>query len=153
MQHQHVVTQAELHEVKEIIKFGEDFFPDKNFDKSQVASYLQVLISNQKSVFISRNTSQKITGVLLALSNGVDWRTGDRVVVEQGVYILDGAERMDICKALYKGLYEWALSLRAYKIVAEAGTLNRSVISEADYQKIGFKTIGQIMEREVNQYV
>ena len=83
----------------------------------------------------------------------MDWRTGQKIVIEQGVYILNEIERIDICKALYKRLYEWALSLGAVKILAEAGVMNKSVVAEEDYKKFGFKTIGQVMEREVNQYV
>lgn len=153
MQKQYMVGQATFAEVEELIKFSQQFLPEASFDKDQITSYLKLLISNQHSVFIARDSSRKVAGVLLALSNGVDWRTGQKIVIEQGVYILNEIERIDICKALYKRLHEWALSLGAVKILAEAGVMNKSVVAEEDYKKFGFKTIGQVMEREVNQYV
>ncbi len=148
-----IVEQANLNDVSDLIQFSEDFFSNNNFDQNQVATYLKNLIRNQQSVFVARNNSKKIIGVLLAISSGVDWRTGHKVVIEQGVYVINTIERLDICKALYKSLFEWAISLGVNKIMAEAGSMNDSVISEDDYKKFRFKSIGKVMVREVNKYV
>lgn len=145
---------ADIKDLGTLIDFGKrltnesEKFKLQGFDEDRAVQFFTGLILNFESIFLVYDEFDNPIGTLIALID-VDWRTGQRVAFEQGVYILPEYRSSGAGSLLVQHYIEWAKENNADRI--QIGTMTGIHVDKTVglYESLGFELSGFCLEMEV----
>lgn len=145
-----LATESELCDVlglcKSLVKES-PVFSKQPFNERTTMAFIQQQISKD-AVLVALDEYQNIVGAAICAVY-VDWRTGQRIAVEQGIYVLPEYRTTKAGILLVKGFQEWAVHNNAERI--QIGTMSGIEAERVVklYERLGFTQCGYVLEQEI----
>lgn len=145
-----LATESELSDVFNLCKalvHESPVFSKQPFNERTTTAFIQHQISRD-AVLVALDEYQNIVGAAIFAAY-VDWRTGQRTAIEQGIYVLPEYRNTKAGILLVKGFQEWAVHNDAERI--QIGTMS-GIESERVvklYERLGFTQCGYVLDQEV----
>lgn len=148
------VRTAILRDLDTLVDFGKRLtsesprFKHQGFDEDRAVQLFTHLIEKFESICIVYDEYDNPVGTLIGCID-VEWRTGQRLAFEQGVYILPEYRKTGAATTLVNYFIEWAKINNADRI--QLGTISGIHADKTVnlYEKLGFDLIGYVLEMEV----
>lgn len=123
-------------------------FKRQGLDEDRAVHFFKHIIEKLESIFIVYDEFDNEIGCLIGLID-VDWRTGQRLAFEQGVYILPEYRSTGAGTLLVQYFVEWAKQNNADRI--QIGTMTGIHVDRTVslYESLGFELAGFVLEMEV----
>lgn len=125
-----------------------ELFKKQGFDVNRAKHVFGKLIELYSSILVVLDNEFQVVGALIGAID-VDWRTGQKLAYEQGVYVLPEYRKSGAASDLIKSFEIWAKLNKADRI--QIGTItgihaDRTVTL---YKSLGYELIGYTLEKEV----
>ena len=148
------VRTAILRDLDTLVDFGKRLtlespkFQFQGFDEDRAFQFFAHLINKLESIFLVYDEYDNPVGTLIGCID-IEWRTGQRLAFEQGVYILPEYRKTGAATTLVNHFIEWAKINNADRI--QLGTISGIHADKTVnlYEKLGFDLIGYVLEMEV----
>lgn len=145
-----LATESELGDVLDLCKSlvkESPVFSQQPFNERTTTAFIQHQI-NKDAVLVALDEYQNIVGAAICAVY-VDWRTGQRIAIEQGIYVLPEYRNTKAGILLVKGFKEWALHNDAERI--QIGTMSGIEAERVVklYERLGFTQCGYVLEQEI----
>lgn len=148
------VRTAEIKDLGTLVDFGKrltqesEKFRNQGFDEDRACQFFANLINKCDSIFLVCDEYNNPIGSLIGLIDR-DWRTGQRVAFEQGVYVLPEYRSTGAGSDLVNTYIEWAKLHNVDRI--QIGTITGIHADKTVrlYESLGFEQSGFVLEMEV----
>lgn len=145
-----LAKQSELNDVldlcKKLVKES-PIFSKQPFSEHTASAFINHQINHDAVLVVLDEYENVIGGAICAIC--VDWRTGQRMAIEQGIYVLPEYRNTKAGILLVKGFKEWSVNNDAERI--QIGTMS-GIESERIvklYEHLGFEQCGYVLEQEI----
>ncbi|WP_180056705.1 GNAT family N-acetyltransferase [Acinetobacter sp. YH12090] len=148
------VRAAELRDVPILVDFGKKLtqeserFQRQGFSESNAEQVFARLIEQKGSIFVALNDEFEVVGTIIGAMD-VDWRTGQTLAYEQGVYVLPEYRKTGAARSLIKGFETWAKLHKADRISLGTITGIKAERTVSLYESLGFELVGYVLEKEL----
>ena len=148
------VRAATLKDIETLVDFGKrltkesPIFSKQGFSESGAQELFVLLIRLYGSIFIVSDEYGNPVGAVIGVINS-DWRTGNKIAFEQGVYVLPEYRRSNAAKSLIDAFIGWSKLQNADRI--QLGTMSGIQAEKVVklYESLGFELRGYVLEMEV----
>lgn len=148
------IRTATIQDLGTLVDFGKRLtqespkFQQQGFDEDRAIQLFTQLIDKDESIFFVCDEYENPVGALIAMVS-VDWRTGQRLAFEQGVYVLPEYRATGSGSELVRYFIEWAKLNNADRI--QLGTITGIHADKTIklYESLGFEMTGYVLEMEV----
>ncbi len=148
------VRTAILRDLDTLVDFGKRLtsesprFQHQGFDEDRAVQLFTHLIEKLESIFIVYDEYDNPVGAIIGCID-TDWRTGQRLAFEQGLYVLPEYRATGSATELVNYFVDWAKINNADRI--QLGTITGIHADKTVqlYEKLGFDLIGFVLEMEV----
>lgn len=122
-------------------------FSKQRFNERSTTAFINHQISKDSVLVVLDEYENVISAAICATC--IDWRTGDRLAIEQGIYVLPEYRSSKAGILLVKGFKEWAANNEADRI--QIGTMSGIEAERVVklYERLGFNQAGYVLEAEV----
>lgn len=148
------VRAATLSDLDTLVDFGKrltkesPIFSKQGFDELSASDLFEYLIKKHGSIFLALDEYQNPVGAVIGVIE-TDWRTGQKLAFEQGVYVLPEYRKSNIAKLLVNTLIGWAQLKNADRIQIGTMTGIHADKTVKLYESLGFNLVGYVLEMEV----
>lgn len=145
-----LAVQSELNTILDLCKnliHESPVFSKQRFNERTTTAFINHQI-NHDSVLVVLDEYENIIGAAIC-ATCIDWRTGDRLAIEQGIYVLPEYRNTKAGISLVRGFKEWAVGHEVDRI--QIGTMS-GIESERVvklYEHLGFELVGYSLEQEI----
>lgn len=149
-----LVRAATLEDLDTLVDWGKRLtnesprFKKQGFDEKRARNVFAYLIDKHGSIMIVMDEYQNPVGTLIGALD-TDWRTGQMLAFEQGIYVLPEYRNTGAASALVKSFEAWATVHGADRI--QIGTIT-GIHAERTvklYESLGFELVGYVLEKEI----
>ena len=149
-----LIRTATIKDIGTLVDFGKRLtdespkFQAQGFDEDRAVQFFRHIINEMESIFFICDEYDNPVGVAICLID-VDWRSGQRVAFEQGIYVLPEYRKTGAGSMLVQYFVEWAKGSNADRI--QIGTMTNIHVDRtvALYESLGFELSGFVLEMEV----
>lgn len=148
------VRAAEERDVPVLVDFGEKLtqeserFKKQGFDAKKTAIVFEKLIDMYGSIFVALDDEFEVVGTLVGVMD-VDWRSGQKVAYEQGLYVLPEYRRSGAASDLIKAFIIWSELQGADRISVGTITGIHADKTVKLYESLGFELTGYVLEKDI----
>lgn len=148
------IRTATIQDLDTLVDFGKRLtkesptFQHQGFDEDRAIQLFSHLIDKHESIFLACDDYSNVVGALIGCID-VDWRTGQRLAFEQGVYVLPEYRATGSGSELVQYFVEWAKLNNADRIQLGTITGIHADKTVSFYQSLGFDLVGYVLEMEV----
>lgn len=149
-----LVRAATLEDIDTLVDWGKRLtqesprFKKQGFDEKRASNVFAYLIDKHGSIMIVMDEYQNPVGTLIGALD-VDWRTGQTLAYEQGVYVLPEYRKSGAATDLLETFKIWAAMNKADRIQIGTITGIHAERTVSLYESLGFELIGYVLEMEV----
>lgn len=149
-----LVRAATLKDLDTLVDWGKRLtsesprFKKQGFDEKRARNVFTHLINELESILIVIDECQNPVGTLIGAID-IDWRTGQKLAYEQGLYVLPEYRKSGAASDLIETFKVWAEMNEADRI--QVGTIT-GIYAERTvklYESLGFELVGYVLEMEV----
>lgn len=148
------VRTATIQDLDTLVDFGKRLtqespkFQHQGFDEDRAVQLFTLLIEKQESILLVCDEYSNAIGALIGCID-VDWRTGQRLAFEQGVYVLPEYRATGAGSELVQNFIEWAKLNNADRIQLGTITGIKAERTISLYESLGFELTGYFLEMRV----
>ena len=149
-----LVRTATLEDLGTLVDFGKRLtqespkFQKQGFSIKRARAFFTQVIEQSNSIFMVCDAYDNPVGTLVALIS-VDWRTGQRIAFEQGVYVVPEYRNSGAGIDLVNTFIDWAKVHNADRIQIGTMTGIKSERTVSLYESLGFELSAYTLEMEV----
>ncbi|WP_180138985.1 GNAT family N-acetyltransferase [Acinetobacter sp. YH12043] len=149
-----LVRPATLEDLDTLVYWGKRLtdesprFKKQGFDEKRARNVFAYLIDKHGSIMIVMDEYQNPVGTLIGALD-TDWRTGQKLAYEQGLYVLPEYRKSGAASDLIETFKVWADMNKADRI--QVGTIT-GIYAERTvklYESLGFELVGYVLEMEI----
>lgn len=149
-----LVRPATLEDLDTLVYWGKRLtdesprFKKQGFDEKRARNVFAYLIDKHGSIMIVMDEYQNPVGTLIGALD-TDWRTGQKLAYEQGLYVLPEYRKSGAASDLIETFKVWADMNKADRI--QVGTIT-GIYAERTvklYESLGFELVGYVLEKEI----
>ena len=149
-----LVRAATLEDLDTLVDWGKRLtsesprFKKQGFDEKQARNVFAHLIDKHGSILMVTDEYSNPVGTLIGALD-TDWRTGQKLAYEQGLYVLPEYRKSGAASDLIETFKVWAEMNEADRI--QVGTIT-GIYAERTvklYESLGFELVGYVLEMEV----
>lgn len=149
-----LVRPATLEDLDTLVYWGKRLtdesprFKNQGFSAERAEKLFAHLIDKLGSILIVMDHYMNPVGGLIGVLD-TDWRTGQSLAFEQGIYVLPEYRNTGAASALVKSFEVWATVHGADRI--QIGTIT-GIYAERTvslYESLGFELVGYVLEKEI----
>ncbi|MEX5402271.1 GNAT family N-acetyltransferase [Proteus mirabilis] len=149
-----LVRPATLEDLDTLVYWGKRLtdesprFKNQGFDEKRARNVFAYLIDKHSSIMIVMDEYQNPVGTLIGALD-TDWRTGQKLAYEQGLYVLPEYRKSGAASDLIETFKVWADMNKADRI--QVGTIT-GIYAERTvklYESLGFELVGYVLEKEI----
>ncbi len=149
-----LVRAATLEDLDTLVDWGKRLtdesprFKKQGFDEKQARNVFAHLIDKHGSILMVTDEYSNPVGTLIGALD-TDWRTGQKLAYEQGLYVLPEYRKSGAASDLIETFKVWAEMNKADRI--QVGTIT-GIYAERTvklYESLGFELVGYVLEMEV----
>ena len=149
-----LVRTATLQDLDTLVDFGKRLtkestrFEKQGFSEALAREFFAELIEKLNSIFLVCDEYSNPVGTLIGAMS-IEWRTGQKLAFEQGVYVLPEYRGTGAATDLIKTFKQWSAIHNADRI--QIGTITGIQASRTVkfYEKLGFELVGYVLEKEI----
>lgn len=149
-----LVRAATLEDLDTLVDWGKRLtnesprFKKQGFDEKRARNVFAYLIDKHGSIMIVMDEYQNPVGTLIGALD-TDWRTGQMLAFEQGIYVLPEYRNTGAASALVKSFEVWATVHGADRIQIGTMTGIHAERTVSLYESLGFELVGYVLEKEI----
>lgn len=149
-----LVRAATLEDLDTLVDWGKRLtnesprFKKQGFDEKRVRNVFAYLIDKHGSILIVTDEYSNPVGTLIGALD-TDWRTGQTLAYEQGLYVLPEYRKSGAASDLIETFKVWADMNKADRIQVGTITGIHADRTVSLYESLGFELVGYVLEMEV----
>ena len=149
-----LVRAATLEDLDTLVDWGKRLtnesprFKKQGFDEKRVRNVFAYLIDKHGSILMVTDEYSNPVGTLIGALD-TDWRTGQTLAYEQGLYVLPEYRKSGAASDLIETFKVWAEMNKADRIQVGTITGIHADRTVKLYESLGFELVGYVLEMEV----
>lgn len=149
-----LVRAATLEDLDTLVDWGKRLtnesprFKQQGFDEKLARNVFANLINELGSILLVIDEYQNPVGALIGALD-IDWRTGQKLAYEQGLYVLPEYRKSGAASDLIKTFKVWAEINKADRIQMGTITGIHADRTVSLYESLGFELVGYLLEMEI----
>ncbi|MDP1369204.1 GNAT family N-acetyltransferase [Acinetobacter lwoffii] len=149
-----LVRAATLKDLDTLVDWGKRLtsesprFKKQGFDEKRARNVFAYLIDKHGSILMVTDEYSNPVGTLIGALD-TDWRTGQTLAYEQGLYVLPEYRKSGAASDLIETFKVWADMNKADRIQVGTITGIHADRTVSLYKSLGFEVVGYVLEMEV----